>query len=207
MLISFEGLDGCGKSTQIDLTSKILESSGKMVKVLREPGGNRICEKIREVLLDRKNSSMSDETEMLLYIASRAQLVREDIASLLDRGFLVILDRYMDSTTAYQGYGRGVDLETISVLNRLATCGGKYVPDLTFFLDIETERSLSRVTSRGEEINRMESESIEFFDRIRKGFLEISRKDQERVKVINASGSVEEVFGRISEVLKQRELL
>jgi len=207
MIISFEGLDGCGKSTQIDLTSKILERTGRKVRVLREPGGNRICEKIREVLLDRENSSMTYETEMLLYIASRTQLVREDISSLIDQDFIVILDRYIDSTTAYQGSGRGMDLETIAVLNRLATCDGKFMPDLTFYLDIETEMSLSRVTSRGEEINRMESEGIDFFDRIRNGFLEISRQDPERVKVINASGTVEEVFGRISDVLKQRDLL
>lgn len=207
MIISFEGLDGCGKSTQIDLTSKILERTGRKVRVLREPGGNRICEKIREVLLDRENSSMTYETEMLLYIASRTQLVREDISSLIDQDFIVILDRYIDSTTAYQGSGRGMDLETIAVLNRLATCDGKFMPDLTFYLDIETEMSLSRVTSRGEEINRMESEGIDFFDRIRNGFLEISRQNPERVKVINASGTVEEVFGRISDVLKQRDLL
>ena len=207
MIISFEGLDGCGKSTQIDLTSKILERTGRKVRVLREPGGSRICEKIREVLLDRENSSMTDETEMLLYIASRTQLVHEDISSLIDQDFIVILDRYIDSTTAYQGSGRGMDLETIAVLNRLATCDGKFMPDLTFYLDIETEMSLSRVTSRGEEINRMESEGIDFFDRIRNGFLEISRQDPERVKVINASGTVEEVFGRISDVLKQRDLL
>ena len=207
MIISFEGLDGCGKSTQIDLALKILQSSGKKVKLLREPGGNPVSEKIRGLLLDRNNISMTPETELLLYIASRAQLVREDISRLSEDGYVVILDRFIDSTTAYQGYGRGLDLETIRVLNLFATENGKYIPDLTFFLNIDTERSLSRVTSRGEEINRMESEDMAFFDRVRKGFLEISRKDPERVNVIDASGSVEEVFGRISDVLKKKELL
>ncbi len=207
MIISFEGLDGCGKSTQIDLTFKILQSSGKKVKVLREPGGNTVSEKIRGLLLDRDNHSMKPETEMLLYIASRAQLVREDISRLSEEGCVVILDRFVDSTTAYQGYGRGLDIETIRVLNLFATENGRYIPDLTFFLDMDTERSQSRVTSRGEEINRMESEDIAFFDRVRKGFLEISRKDPERVNVIDASGSVEEVFSRISDVLKKKELL
>lgn len=207
MIISFEGLDGCGKSTQIDKTLNILQSSGKKVKVLREPGGNTVSEKIRGLLLDLDNNSMKPETEMLLYIASRAQLVREDISRLLEDGCVVILDRFIDSTTAYQGYGRGLDLETIRVLNLFATENGKYIPDITFFLDIETEKSLSRVTSRGEEINRMESEDIDFFDRVRKGFLEISRRNPERFSVIDASGTVEEVFGRISDVLRKRDLL
>jgi len=207
MIISFEGLDGCGKSTQIALLSKRFEDQGKRVKVLREPGGNIISEKIREMLLEKCHSSMCVETELLLYLASRAQLVKEEIEPLIKQDIIIILDRFADSTTAYQGYGRGLDLRIINILNRFVTSDYKYMPEITFFLDMPTERSLSRVLSRGEEINRMESAGADFFERVRNGFIEISKNEPDRFLCINASGSIENVFSQIETALKMRKII
>lgn len=207
MIISFEGLDGCGKSTQIELLSKRFEDQGKRVKVLREPGGNIISEKIRELLLEKCHSSMSGETELLLYLASRAQLVKEEIEPLVKQDIIIILDRFADSTTAYQGYGRGLDLRIINVLNRFVTSDYKYMPEITFFLDMPTEKSLSRMLSRGEEINRMESAGADFFERVRNGFIEISKNEPDRFLCINASGSIENVFSQIETALKMRKVI
>lgn len=207
MIISFEGLDGCGKSTQIGLLSAVLNEHGKKVKVLREPGGNRISEKIRDLLLDKENDSMCRETELLLYIASRAQLVREEIKTLLEDNCIVILDRFADSTTAYQGYGREIDLDVIDVLNDFATERGKYMPDITFFLDMPADLSLSRMVSRGEEINRMESSDKHFFERVREGFITISENEPERVIRIEASGSADKVYVQIEKILKSRNII
>lgn len=207
MIISFEGLDGCGKSTQLNLLYEQFIKLGKNVKVLREPGGNSISEMIRSILLDKKNLSMSDETELLLYIASRAQLVYEEIEPLIKMNNIVILDRFIDSTTAYQGYGRGLDLKIIAILNDFATSSGKFIPDITFFIDLQAEDSLNRVFSRGEEINRMESSKIDFFERVRNGFIEISINEPERVMRIDGSGSIENVFNQIENILKKRNIL
>ncbi len=207
MIISFEGLDGCGKSTQVAMTSEYLKMSGKKVTVLREPGGNPISEKIRDILLDRKNLSMSDSTELLLYAASRSQLVAEEIAGSVKKGYTVILDRFVDSTTAYQGYGRGLDLNIVKTLNYFVTSDGEYYPDITFLLDLDPETSLSRVLSRGEEINRMESSETEFFKRVRQGFLQISEQEPERVIRIDATGNENEIFTMITAKLKMRKLV
>jgi dTMP kinase len=207
MIISFEGLDGCGKSTQITLTDQILRQAGKKVAILREPGGNAISEKIREILLDKNNLTMCKKAELLLYIASRAQLVHEEIMPLIKEGVCVILDRFMDSTTAYQGYGRGIDLKSVIMLNHLATEEGKFIPDITFFLDLDPKVSLSSVFSRGEEINRMESADVDFFGRVRQGFIKISEAEPERVFRIDASGTQDQVFGQITSILKKRKII
>jgi len=207
MIISFEGIDGCGKSTQIALLTDELKSHNKMTVVLREPGGNKISEKIRELLLDNKNSSMRSETELLLYISSRTQLVRDEIKKLLDDNYIVILDRFSDSTTAYQGYGRGLDLEIIRQLNYFATDNGRYMPDITFFLDMPVETAFSRMISRGEEINRMESSDKGFFERVRNGFIHISENEPDRVFRIDASLSKDKVFEQIKNILKSRNII
>jgi len=207
MIISFEGLDGCGKSTQIKFISELLQSSGRKVRILREPGGNLISEKIRKILLDKANLSMAPSTELLLYIASRAQLVEEEIAPLLDKGYDIILDRFIDSTTAYQGYGRGIDLEIVRTLNMIATSNGKYFPDITIFLDLNTEASLSRVFTRGEEVNRMESADIDFFRRVRNGFIEISELEPGRMVRVDATGTEDQVLEKILKALKQRNIV
>ncbi len=132
MFITFEGIDFCGKSTQIDLLEKHLLNKNKKVLVIREPGGTEISEKIRRMLLDKENSKMFMETEFLLFSASRSQLVREKIQPYLERGFYVISDRFHDSSSAYQGYGRGISIDVISSINKLAI--GKSMPDITFLL-------------------------------------------------------------------------
>ncbi len=207
MIISFEGIDGCGKSTQTALLTDELKSHNKMAFVLREPGGNKISEKIRELLLDNKNSSMRSETELLLYIASRTQLVRDEIKKLLDDNFIVILDRFADSTTAYQGYGRGLNLEIIEQLNYFATDNGRYMPDITFLLDMPVETAFSRMMLRGEEINRMESSDKGFFERVRKGFITIAENEPGRVFSIDASLSKEKIFAQIKKILKSRNVI
>lgn len=207
MIISFEGLDGCGKSTQISMLKKLLDESGCITKVLREPGGDPICEKIRDILLDKENLHMCSTTELLLYIASRAQLVNSEIAPLVEQGVTVILDRFLDSTTAYQGYGRKLDLQSVKMLNMLATDSGKFIPDLTFFLDMDPEISIKRMHSRGEEINRMESNDKRFFTDIRNGFLKIASEEPERVKVIDGTRDIDSVHLAIKNILKERKII
>jgi dTMP kinase len=207
MIISFEGLDGCGKSTQISKLCEALNKSGKEYSLLREPGGNSISEMLRTILLDRKNLQMADITEFLLYIASRAQLVSEEIIPLAEKDRIVIMDRYVDSTMAYQGYGRDLDKGLIKQMNNFVTRSGKYMPEITFYLDMDAERSLERVRSRGEEINRMESLDIDFFEKVRKGFIEISRNEPGRVFVVNASLDPCGVFAQIEKILKMRNVL
>ena len=204
MIISFEGLDGCGKSTQIIKLKEYLESLGKKVKVLREPGGNRISEKIRDILLDKKNLSMVYETELLLYISSRVQLIKEEIIPLLDSGHVVLLDRFIDSTMAYQGYGRGLDIDLIDSLNYFATMNGKYFPDITFFFDLDPETSLNRVRTRGEEINRMEAAKLEFFVKAHEGFKTIQQNDPERMVKIDGSLEPDKVFESLKKELEKR---
>ncbi|MCG2759729.1 MAG: dTMP kinase, partial [Candidatus Delongbacteria bacterium] len=126
---------------------------------------------------------------------------------LKEKGYIVILDRFLDSTTAYQGYGRGIDLDIIKKLNYFATLSGKYIPDITFFIDLAVEKSLGRILSRGEEINRMESSKMEFFEKVRNGFLEISQQEHERVFRIDGSETVENVFRQIETILKSRNFL
>ena len=176
MFITFEGIDFCGKSTQIELLKKHFISENKKVEIIREPGGTAISEKIRELLLSKIHKEMFMEPEIFLFSASRAQLVREKIQPLLDEGYYVLSDRFHDSTTAYQGYGRGVDLDTVNKINHLAIDGT--LPDLTFIIDIPVEVAESRKMEKpemsddvtkdeGASINRM----VEFINK------EISSKD------------------------------
>ncbi|MDA3887079.1 MAG: dTMP kinase [Candidatus Delongbacteria bacterium] len=204
MIISFEGLDGCGKSTQIKKLQVYLESLGKKVKILREPGGNSISEKIRDILLDKKNLNMVYETELLLYLSSRAQLIKEEVLPLLESDHIVLLDRFIDSTTAYQGYGRGLDIDLIDNLNRFVTINGKYLPEITFFFDLDPKASLNRVTTRGEEINRMEAVKFEFFEKAHKGFHIIQQKNPERIIKIDGSLEPDEVFESLKTEMEKR---
>lgn len=207
MIISFEGLDGCGKSTQISMLKKLLDDLGFRTRVLREPGSDPICEKIRDILLDKKNLHMTSTTELLLYVASRSQLVISEIEPLVKQGVIILLDRFLDSTTAYQGYGRKLDLKVVRMLNMLATDSGKYIPELTFFLDMDPEISLKRMHSRGEEINRMESNDAQFFTDIRNGFLKIASEEPERVKVIDGTRDIDSVHFSIKDILKERKII
>lgn len=195
MFISFEGIDFSGKSTQIELLKDYLVEHNKKVEILREPGGTEISEKIRDILLDSENHEMFAEAELLLFSASRAQLVREKIRPYLQKGIYVISDRFHDSSTAYQGYGRGVPLDIVNNVHDLAI--GETIPELTFFIDIPVgianERRKKKLKRK---LDRMELSNIEFFNRVRSGYLEIARKE-ERFKVIEGTQTIETIQNQI----------
>ncbi len=181
MLITFEGLDASGKSTQARILGDRLEAAGEEIVFIREPGGTGAGEHIRTVLLDVGNR-IDPVAETLLFSAARAQVVREIIRPALQRGATVVCDRYVDSTTAYQGYGRGVDLESIRMINRIATDG--LIPDLTYFIDVSVETIEKRQRIAGKIADRMEQEGRAFFTRVRDGFLELA-KIEPRFRVID----------------------
>lgn len=195
MFITFEGIDFCGKSTQVEILKSYLQSQNKNVQLIREPGGTIISEKIREVLLDKKNDAMVMETEIFLFSASRAQLVREVIRPCLEKGFYVISDRFHDSSTAYQGYGRGLPIEAIQNINNLAI--GETIPDITFFIDIPIEVSLRRKAKRDDnDLDRIEVSDNSFYEKVRKGYFEIS-KTERRFRVLDGTQSIEVVSNQI----------
>lgn len=197
IFITLEGGDGAGKSTQIDNIKKYFEAKGYSVLLSREPGGTQIGEMLRDIVLDRANSEMDDVTEMLVYAASRAQHVSELVIPALEEGKVVICDRYVDSSIAYQGYGRelGTDVKTV---NDIATRGLR--PDITFWLDIDPELGKKRAGNEGE-LDRLESEKLDFHYRLREGYKAICEAEPDRVKRIDASESVEEMKQKIYEQL------
>lgn len=191
MFITFEGIDFCGKSTQIELLKNYLLKNHREVQVIREPGGTEISEKIRTVLLDKENSRMVMETEFLLFSASRAQLVREKIRPYLDKGIYVISDRFHDSSTAYQGYGRGIPVEIILNIHKLAI--GTTIPDLTFFIDIPVEVAEQRGKLKTREyLDRIENSNNEFYQRVQQGYLNIAKKES-RFKIIDGTEQIEKI--------------
>jgi len=195
-LLSFEGSEGCGKSTQIALLRTRLEQSGRRVEVLREPGGTEIGESIRHLLQHAKEGhSMTPETELLLFAASRAQIVREKIRPLLASGVFVILDRFLDSTTVYQGIARGLPLDSVRAINAFAI--GGTLPQLTFVLDMDSATAWQRIHSTGRELDRIESQPQSFFEKVRQGYLEVARAEPDRLKLINASATPEAVHESI----------
>lgn len=196
LFITFEGGDGCGKTTQINLLDKYLQDKGFKTLVTREPGAKGLGVKLREILLNY-DGEVSPTCESFLFLADRAQHVDCIIKPALQDGVIVLCDRHTDSTVAYQGYGRGLDLEQIHKLNNIATSGLK--PDLTVVLDVDVETSMQRV---GKEKDRMESAGVEFFKRVRNGFLEIAKQEPERVKVINSSESIENIHKQILELVE-----
>jgi dTMP kinase len=208
--ITFEGGDGSGKSTQLKLLEGYLRRLGKACVVTREPGGTPLGKVIRQVLLEVGKRPIASPTELFLYLSDRAQHIQEVIAPALEQGNIVLCDRHTDSTLAYQGYGRGIDLDLLRRLNELASRGIK--PDLTFLLDCPVEVGLSRTAqrqsqgARGGREDRFEREKVEFHERVRQGFLEMARFEPERFCVVAASGSVEEVFSQIKKIVEQRLL-
>ena len=191
LFITFEGVDGCGKSTQMDLLAQYLKQKGHDVILTREPGANGLGEKIREILLNYKGE-VSDRCESFLFLADRAQNIDIIVKPAVTEGKIVLCDRHTDSTVAYQGYGRGLDLDRINKLNTLATNGMK--PDLTFVFDIDTDTSMERV---GKNKDRMESAGLEFQKKVRNGYLELAKKEPERIKVVDASKSIEEIHEQV----------
>ena len=191
LFITFEGADGCGKTTQLMLLAKYLKSKGLEVVVTREPGARGLGEKIREILLNY-DGEVSSQAEAFLFLADRAQHIDVIVNPAVESGKIVLCDRHTDSTVAYQGYGRGLDIDRIKMLNNLAT--GDRRPDLTFVFDIDVETSMARV---GAEKDRMESAGEEFFNRVRNGYLKIAELEPERVKVLNATKSVEDIHKEV----------
>ncbi|MGB9665056.1 MAG: dTMP kinase [Ignavibacteria bacterium] len=202
MFITFEGIDASGKTTQIKLFERYLIDQNFKVIVVREPGGTKLSEQIRNILLSKENFNMVKECEIFLFSASRAQLVREVIIPKLKEGYIVISDRFHDSTTAYQGIGRGINLEDVYAIHRIAI--DDCIPDLTFFIDITFEESLRRKNLSKLLPDRMESQGKEFFERVRKGYLEIQKREPERLKVINGHGSPEEIHKKIVQIFVEK---
>jgi len=200
ILITFEGPEGGGKSLQIQNLGEYLKNKGFRVLTLREPGQTKIGEKIRQILLDPKNKNLVPQAETLLFEASRAQLVEEIIKPALAQGVIVLIDRFFDSTTAYQGYGRQLPVEKIEMLNEFATDGLK--PDLTILLDLEVEEGLKRREKSGKK-DRIDMESLKFHQKVREGYLEMARKNPRRWRIIDASKSPEEVFEEIKKIVEE----
>ncbi|MFZ1946683.1 MAG: dTMP kinase [bacterium] len=190
--ITLEGIEGSGKSTQAALLRDFLAGRGYDVVVTREPGGSPIAEKIREILLDPRNLKMVPLAELFLYEASRTQHVAEVIRPALEAGRWVLCDRFFDASTAYQGNARGLGIEMVAELNLVATSG--LVPDLTLVLDLPVEVGLKRL---GRSPDRIESETLDFHERVRQGYLEIARCDPSRIKVVDASGTIDDIHVRI----------
>ncbi|MEN3037628.1 MAG: dTMP kinase [Candidatus Kryptonium sp.] len=201
MFITFEGVDLCGKTTQAEILIKKLKNLGLDVVFVREPGGTRISEHIRKILLDSENKEMDAVTELFLFSASRAQLVKEIIIPSLNSGKIVVCDRFYDSTLAYQGYGRGIEIEKIKTINELASAG--LTPDITFLIDIPVDEIYKRKKAKYGEFDRMENSGIEFYDRVRYGYLEIS-KSSDRFIVIDGTRGIEEISGQIWEIVFEK---
>ncbi|UFS68963.1 dTMP kinase [Geomonas sp. RF6] len=205
--ITFEGIEGCGKTTQLRLLKERLQSAGEEVVATREPGGCAIADKVRTILLDAENSAMTPCAELLLYAAARAQHVEEVITPALRRGGIVLCDRFTDATVAYQGHGRGLDLDLIERLNALAT--GGVAPHLTLLMDCPVEVGLSRARARiessaGEREERFELESMRFHERVRSGYLSLAQRYPERFIVIDAGQGVAETAEAIALALSGR---
>lgn len=192
MFITFEGIDGAGKTTQINLLKTYLESKNKEVLSIREPGGLSFSEKIREILLDTK-TEINSTTELFLFEAARSELTEKIILPALNENKIVICDRFYDSTSAYQGFGRGINLDDINYLNTVAT--QKLVPDLTFYLDIPISQSLNRNINKVKD--RMESNTLNFITNVKKGFDKLSELYPDRIKRIKADDSIDQVHQNI----------
>ena len=197
LFITFEGPDGCGKTTQMNLLAQYFEKRGKKVVLTREPGGKGLGEKVREILLNY-NGEVSDRCESFLFLADRAQNIDIIVKPAVEKGEIVLCDRHIDSTVAYQGYGRGLDLNEINILNNLATGGKK--PDLTLVFDVDVETSMKRV---GKEKDRMESAGIEFHNRVRNGYLELATQEPDRIKVLDATKTIEEIHEKVIEIIEK----
>jgi len=199
--ISFEGIDYSGKTTQINLLQAYLQKEGYQVYVLREPGGTVISEKIRDILLDKKHHDMNERAEIFLYSAARVQLVSEKIIPLLKEGYFIIADRYVDSTTAYQGYGRGIDLDMVKQINRAATFG--LLPSITFYLEIAPRQAQQRRLNKGESADRLEGAGIDFYQRVFNGYKQLAEEEKERFHIIDAMQSVNAIHKQIVAALKE----
>lgn len=200
MFITFEGPDGAGKTTQVQAFGKKLAQMGYDVLLTREPGGTAISDKIRGLILDPSHTEMADCTEVLLYAASRAQHVHEKVLPALSRGQVVVCDRFVDASIAYQGFGLGLPVHRIKEINDFAT--GGLVPDRTYLLDIPAEKGLSRLQAR-KGLDRIEQKEAGYHERVRAGFMKIASENPTRICLIDANRSIEEVSQDILEDFMQ----
>jgi dTMP kinase len=196
--ITFEGSEGCGKSTQSRLLYKYLKAKGKRVIYLREPGATKISEKIRDILLDAHNDGIVPEAEMLLYMAARAQIVAELIEPALKKGVMVICDRFLDSTLAYQGYALGVSIDLIRKVGAFTTRG--ITPDLTLFLDLAVQHGLKH---RQANLDRIEMRSVNYHLRVRRGYLKLAQQEPKRIKVVKVEKDKYRTQGVIRKLVEQ----
>jgi dTMP kinase len=204
--ITFEGIEGSGKSTQIALLASYLTARGIRNVLTREPGGTLIGDQVRKILLDPANRSLDPTAELLLYAASRAQHLHEIILPALASGMTVLCDRFSDATLAYQGYGRGLDIELIRTLDRIVT--REMRPDLTILFDIEAAMGVSRARGRNSNLGleaeaRFENEELVFHDRVRQGYLTLVAQDPARIRVVNASGNAEVVQEQVRNIVEE----
>lgn len=203
LFITFEGGEGSGKSTAIKLIAEYFEKNNISYVLTREPGGTPIGEEIRNVILSKNNNAMDLRVEALLFAASRRQHLVEKIWPAIKNNQIVLCDRYLDSSLAYQGYARGLGIDSVLNVNNFAT-EGTY-PDLTFFFDIDPELGLERISmNENREVNRLDLEKLSFHKSVRNGFIELSKKYKDRYVVIDASKSKEEVFNECIKIIKER---
>lgn len=204
MFITFEGIDGSGKSTQIQLLKDMLEKRNHVVTLLREPGGNILSEQIRQLLLDSKEQ-VDPRCELLLFTAARAQLVSSVIRPALEAGYIVICDRYIDSSVAYQGYGRGLSIESIESINDFATAG--LVPDITFIFDLSVDDAAKRAGFRSNDnqtkADRMERSGDAFFERTKQGYLKIAKKSDRNIFIINANDAMNDIREQVASIVER----
>ena len=193
VFLTLEGADGCGKSTKARFLTADLEAMGREVVSLRDPGATTTSERIREILLDPEGDPLVPECELMLYEAARAQMVREVIIPALERGAVVICDRFTDSTIAYQAYGHGLDIELVREANEIGSCG--LVPDRTIVFDMEIDESFERATRHG--ADRLELEGLALQERVRAGYAALAKAEPERIRVVWGSGEKAEVYGRM----------
>lgn len=203
-LISFEGSEGSGKSTQLSRLAAHLQKSGREVVTTREPGGTEIGEQIRNIIVhNSKGDEMCAETELLLFTAARAQLVREVIAPALIRGAIVLSDRFLDSSTVYQGIGRNLALDPVNQINRFAV--GNVMPDITIVIDVPTSVSLERIRQRASDLpDRMERENIDFYEKVREGYLVLAKGMPDRFVVIDGTQSADTIEKKIWQAISER---
>lgn len=200
--ITFEGIDGTGKSTQAEKLVQSLRKLNYDVHLFREPGGTEIGEQIRQVLLRTSNTDMTDMTELLLFSAARAQLIRTTIEPLLRSGAIVICDRFIDSTLAYQGYGRNIELTSIRALNQLSTNG--LTPNRTFLFTIEPSVGARRVSQfRQDKQDRLDHEGLAFMDRVQAGYIQIAKQEESRIVVLDAGGQVDDIAAQIWQIVQE----
>jgi len=202
MFITFEGIDLCGKSTQASMLYKYLTDNGKKAVLVREPGGTLISERIRDILLDKRNLAMESLTEFLLFSSSRCQLTKEVILPNLKKNYIVICDRYYDSSTAYQGYGGGVDLKIIEKINKIAASGLK--PDITFFINIGYGESLRRRRLINKKHDRIELKEQRYYKRVYEGYIDIAKSERKRIVEIDGTKKINDIHKIIVTNLKNK---